>query len=121
MHYPLTMAEVESLISYQHKYNHAHVATYLKELKYIVTDIVINKFGIEAPKIGIVHVFEYQAGRFALHTYKFSFLSFGIRLPLETGFSPSSRMERGGISKRREVTHLAVPNNIEQCNNVRST
>lgn len=86
MHYPFAVAEIESLTPHQRKYNHAHIATYLKELKYIVTDIVIDEFRIEAPEIGIIHVFKYQAGCFALPTYE-------RRLPSESRPSPSNRQE----------------------------
>ena len=52
------------------------IVTYLEQLKNIKADIVIDKFGVEASEIGIVHVFEYKAGRFALHMYELILSSF---------------------------------------------
>jgi hypothetical protein len=51
MHDALAVAEVEGL----------------KEFENVVSHIVILEFGVQAPEIGVVDIFEYQRGRFALY------------------------------------------------------
>lgn len=40
---------------------------HLQELENIESNIVVDKFGVEASKVGIVDVFEDKGGRLALH------------------------------------------------------
>lgn len=67
VHYSFAVAKVECLYPCQYKRKHISLAKYLEELKYVIPDIIIDEFRVEAAEVGIVHVFEYQARRFALY------------------------------------------------------
>lgn len=68
VHDPFAMAEVQCLFFGEHISRGQSAKNYLEQFKYVISNIVINEFGVEASEVGIIDVFSYEAGRFALRT-----------------------------------------------------
>jgi len=68
VHNALAVAEVKCLhtiSSYPH--NQYKPFPYLQELKYVISDIVVDEFWVERSEICVIDVFEDKGGCFALH------------------------------------------------------
>ena len=68
VHDPFAMAEVQCLSFGEHTSSRYSAQNYLEQFVYVVSNIVVNEFGVEASEVGIIDVFRDQAGRFALRT-----------------------------------------------------
>lgn len=68
VHDALTMAEVQCLSFREHISSRYSAQHYLEQFVYVVSNIIVNEFGVEASEVGIVDIFRDQAGRFTLRT-----------------------------------------------------
>ena len=68
VHDALTMAEVQCLSFREHISSRYSAQRYLEQFVYVVSNIIVNEFGVQASEVGIIDVFSYEAGRFALRT-----------------------------------------------------
>lgn len=66
MHDTFAMTEVEGLTTLATNLQVVD-QTYLQKLKDIVSDIVVDEFGVEGSEVGVVDILEDQGWRFALH------------------------------------------------------
>lgn len=81
----------------------------LEQLVDVVSDIDVVELGVQAPEIGIVDVFEDKRRGLALHHKTISTLAEDV-----LGICPK-------WAQTWERTYLAIPNNIQQSNNVWAT
>ena len=68
VHDAFTMAEVQCLSFHEHISSRYSAQRYLEQFVYVVSNIIVNEFGVEASEVGIVDIFRDQAGRFTLRT-----------------------------------------------------
>lgn len=67
VHNAFAMAEIQRLQTVSTPPRSRSPVAHLQELENIESNIVVDKFGVEASKVGIVDVFEDKGGRLALH------------------------------------------------------